>query len=205
MKIDNLADPMQEIRDLKRRIYDLETSNGLANSSISAGTLEVVDGSGNPIAGIGVSGGKSGLLIRSGGSWVTVQEDVDTKLAGTEERLAYASNRIDDVTGRVGRLEPRMAATEGVANAAKSATDNLWPRMSSVEGVASSAQSDATSALAVGWAAKNAVDNHAPRIAALEGSGGPTASEWSAFTSQFYALRTAFYNHTTHPPQMPGG
>lgn len=150
---DNPANRSQEIRELYRRLRDLETATPLSNASISSGGIRVLTpgGEGGSTGGdevvlIGHAQGKSGFLVKDGGQWVTVKEYADGKIAASHE---YPNARLDAIDAwrnangptinshgtRITGLEGRMSNAETSLNGkasvssvttAQSRADSAW-------------------------------------------------------------------------------
>lgn len=107
--IDHLSDPMAALVRLADQVRILQNTNPLAHASMSSGLVRILV-NGSPVAAIGHASERAGLLLQSGGEWRTVQEYTANHVASA---LALPLARISDVEGRIGRVEPRMAAAEG--------------------------------------------------------------------------------------------
>jgi hypothetical protein len=183
MRIDNPNDHAAELRDLKRRIRQLETASPLSNASIGSGGISILTPGENPGGG-GIeryklghgSGTKSGFLFKDGNDWKTLETYIDERIATSHE---YPNNRIGD-------LEGRMGSVEGVASGAASAA-------SGAQSTANSAKSRADDAydLAATKASQSSVNTLSSQI----------SSQKSSMDNMFDKIAAVYNNHvdTYHP------
>ena len=195
--IDNPDDIRQSLDDILRRLHDVERQSPLGRSSVSRGVLKVLTPEGGELAGAGHVGGKSGLILKLGDSWVTVQEHVAAEVAAG---VAPVESRVDAVEGRLSSAESRLTSVEGVADSAQSAAN-------AAQSTADTAVSKANTAQGTADSAKAATDNHGPRIATLEGDivGKASQADHDLLRQDFENLRNNYYNHTEHPPPKTTG
>ena len=113
-------------------------SDRLGQSSIDpgGGVLEVRDATGGAVAGLGHGGGKSGLLIREGGSWLTMQEHVASVGAALGDRLDAHASRLGAAENRLDSHASRIGAAEGRLDSHASRLGSAENRLDAVEGTA---------------------------------------------------------------------
>lgn len=188
------SNPSAQLAAILERLRVVET-HPLRNASLSSGRIRVLNEAGAAVAALGHIDGKSGLLVPSGGSWVTVGEFVQQRVfelaQAVDARVAAVESSVDTLSSHVGSLGSRMSAAEGTleshnafigdlgerttglqtaVNTINQHIGSIGTRLSSVEGTASSALSTASTALStaqgrVSQAQLNAVIDYMTAVA----------------------------------------
>lgn len=181
----NPFDWRAKIAELQRQIDDLATSAGLGHSSVSRGVLRVLTPEGDELAGAGHAGGKSGLLLKQGSGWVTVQEHVAAERAEIDAYARHTRDIADAAWGMGDSARTRLGGVD-------STLGNHASRLAAAEGDIAGLQS--------GKASVASVNNLQTQI-----NGKASVSALDDLRSDFEHLRNHYYNHTTHPPQKITG
>lgn len=198
---DNPNDLTSELRDRHRRMHELERAPSLGHSSVSRGLLRVLTSAGEPLAGAGHADGKSGLLLRLGGEWVTVQEHVAATAATLDAR-------IDTVVDYADSLYLSVTWAQSTADGAAAAASAAQGTADTAKATADTAKATADTGKATADAAKAATDNHSPRIATLEDSMTATESKVGIHRTKINEVIDSLesleaYVRSQHPAKAP--
>lgn len=115
----SLSDEQAPLNRILARLHALETGTPLANASISRGRARVL-ASGSAVAAIGHIDGKSGLLLRRGGAWVTTEEFIAFETAIVAQAAAAAHSAASAAHAAANAAHGAANAAQGTANAALS-------------------------------------------------------------------------------------
>ncbi|MFC7430975.1 MULTISPECIES: hypothetical protein [unclassified Agrococcus] len=123
--------------DFDRRLSEIETGSPQESATIERGMTRVASPDGTSFAAVGHAAGRSGFLLPSGGSWVTVQEWTTqriSELAGAaDSRILALEGVVDTLSVHIGSLGSRASSLETTVGQHNSHIGSLGTRTTALE------------------------------------------------------------------------